>query len=192
MKLKYWALFRLFPSRMILFQSSVSIVAIWGVNFMIWLSNALWWTNCIKICSVLKNQIPWNQIICTEQRCLGSFPFVLPQLLVWNRSGQQFSANERSIIHVLGDFVSCIQLSFGFLIDGSLQKEIVLKMKNKSDKKILTWRFVHRAPAKPPVVRKFIRCFMFANSVSQVDQWNWEKSRVCFRFDLFENERKIK
>ena len=174
MKFKYWALFRSFPSRMILFQPSGSIVALWVANFMIWRSNTIWWTNWFKICSVLKNQLSKNHSYPLYLQCDALSGVVLSRIITIAGLKSFWVAISRyrkwSYSHVLGDFVSCFLSSFVFLLEGSLQKEIILKMKKKSDPKILTWRIVQWAPSKPPVVRKFIRCFMFANSVSQTDQ----------------------
>ena len=138
---------------------------------MIWRSNALWWTNWFKICSVLKNQ-------------LHSYPFylqcdvlsgvVLSRIITIAGLKSFWVAISRyrkwSYSHVLGDFVSCFLSSFGFLLEGSLQKQIVLKMKKIENQKILSWRFKKSTPSKPPAFRKSIKCSMFENSVSQIDQ----------------------
>ena len=171
MKLKYLVLFRLLPSRLILLQPSESIVTLWATKSMIYRSNALWWTNLFKICSATINEIEelvaGNQVL-HYKPCFGLLIRIPTQLPSSSRYEWSEELNHNwSCSHVLGDFVSCLLLSFGFLLDGSLQKEIVLKMKNKSDKKILTWRFIVWAPLQPPVVRKFLRCFRFVNSVSQ-------------------------
>ena len=230
MKFKYLALFRSFPSRMILFQPSGSIVALWVANFMIWRSNALWWTNWFKICSVLKNQLSknhsypfylqcdvlsgvvllriitiaglksfWEQFPATENDhtvmywvtlfhaffhplvfCL-KVRFRKKSFWKWKKNRIPKSSHGDSFSELLQSLplsenssgASCSRIvchKFTSRMEGKYRSvfvSICLKMKKKSNRKILTWRFVHQALLWGSFGIKLLAHLRFENSVSQ-------------------------